>query len=126
MGFDMAQAKAQNRQVVHSTLAVPAFYDDDTLIEPVAITVRWHNKLSRAGALEGGYGVEIIEGIDRLVFNEPELTSKEPPLTLIEGGTVTIPSLAALAGSPVSFTLESEEPGDGPVSVYWSVSRDRS
>lgn len=126
MGFDKAQSMIQRRQVVHATLAVAAFYDDDTLIEPVAITVRWHNKLSRAGALEGGYGVEIIEGIDRLVFNEPELTSKEPPLTLIEGGTVAIPSLAALAGSPVSFTLEAEEPGDGPINIYWTVSRDRS
>lgn len=123
MGFDMAQAKAQRRQVVHTTLAVPAFYDDDNLIEPVAITVRWHNKLSRAGALEGGYAAEIIEGIDRLVFNEPELTSKG--VTLYEGGKVSIPSLAAAAGSPASFTLEAEEPGDGPLNVYWSVSRDR-
>lgn len=123
MGFDMAQAKAQNRQVVHSTLAVPAFYQDDDLPEPVAITVRWHNKLSRAGALEGGYDAEIIEGIDRLVFNQPELTSRE--LTPVERGRVEVPSLSALAGFSVVFTLEAEEPGDGPVNVYWSVSRER-
>jgi hypothetical protein len=112
--FDLAVLKANSRQSRHSALAVDAvYYDDETPSKP--ITVRWHNKLARAGALEGGFGAEVIEGINRLVFNESELTSAG--ITLRHEGRVTIPQYN------LTFSLDSQEPPDGPVNVYWTVAQ---
>lgn len=113
MGFDFAAAKATSRQIVHDYLAVEAVYEDYE-IEPETITVRWHNKLARAGALEGGFDVEVLTGVDRLVFNRPEITSKQ--IVLRHGGYVRIPQYG------IRYSLEAEEPADGPVNIYWSVS----
>ena len=123
MPFDFASAKTRSRQVVHSTLAVAAVYTDADHTTPVPVTVRWHSKLARAGALEGGFGVEVIEGIDRLVFNRDELAvavkadADDPgtPLELASLGVVYIESYDA------RFSLEAREPYDGPVSEYWTV-----
>lgn len=112
--FDLAVLKAQARQSVHDTLAVSAVYQDDDT-QPTGITVRWHNKLARAGALDGGFDVEVIEGINRLVFNEPEITSKG--ITLRHDGRVTIPQYN------LTFSLDSQEPGDGPTNIYWTVAQ---
>lgn len=112
MSFDFAAAKAASRQVVHDYLAVKAIYEDYEQ-EPEEITVRWHNKLARAGSLEGGFDVEVLTGIDRLVFNGPEIASKN--LTLRHGGYVIVPQYG------VRFSLEAEEPSDGPINRYWSV-----
>lgn len=114
-GFDFMAAKASSRQSVHDTLAVAAVYEDDNTVAPVPLTVRWHNKLSRAGALEGGFGVEVIEGIDRLVFNRPQLASKALELNSRGVVTITAPQWSA------RFSLEAREPDDGPVNEYWSV-----
>lgn len=119
MDFDFAQAKAESRQIVHDALAVTAVYHDVTT-PTTPITVRWHTKLARAGSLDGGFNAEIIEGIHRLVFNGPELLAARDGdgLDLKPQGIVTI----AFPGGPTTqFSLESQEPPDGPVNVYWTV-----
>jgi hypothetical protein len=115
----VAELKAECRQVLHENLAVSAFYSDGETPEPAEpnCTVRWHNKLARNGALDGNYAGEIIEGIDRLVFQDAELNSNN--LTLRQGGRVRIPDLVA------TFELDVREPGDGPLNVYWTVARMR-
>lgn len=111
-------------------MAVSAFYKDATLADEVEITARWHTKLTMAGKAEDGFDVSIVEGINRLVFQSPELTSEgraerslpELPtglaaLVLRRGGLVRVPSLEA------TFELDHEEETDGPLNVYWGVVR---
>lgn len=112
MDFDFAAAKAENRQSVHDALAVAAVYTDDNT-PATDVTVRYHTKLSNAGALEGGFGVQVLEGIDRLVFNAPQLAALG--IELRHGGQLAIPQYG------MAFSLDAEEPADGPVSVYWTV-----
>jgi hypothetical protein len=123
LGNSLADVKAQARRDLHAQAAVPATYIDDTLIETVptavqtaagsTLTVRWHSRLSRAGAREGGFDVEIVEGIERLVFSQDELDALG--LTLRRKGVVTLTDYG------MDFELDHEERPDGPVTVYWSV-----
>lgn len=118
MPFDFAAAKARVRQIVHNTLSVSATYLDDTLDEAQTLNVRWHDKINRLGDLDNMGWAEQIEGIDRIIFNLPEVTSKS--IVLRQGGVVTL--TAALYGS-VEFTLQAQEPVVGPIEVIWLVSR---
>lgn len=115
MAFDITEAKAKARRLVHGLAAAPASYLDETLDAPVDITVRWHNRIIKADTINDTS--EIISGVERLVFNEEELAAMDPPLTLRRGGTVTIPRY-----DNMQFELEFEEPNDGPVTTAWSVS----
>lgn len=112
----IGEIKAASRQALHESLAADAFYTHNAHTD-VPITVRWHNKLARAGALEGGFDVEIIQGIDRLVFNEPELVLKN--ITLQRGAVVRVPELG-----DATFRLDVEEERDGPINIYWTVVRE--
>lgn len=115
----IARAKLKGRQALHRALAAPAVYrDTSTPVDGLGITVRWHNKLVRNGAQEGGYDAEILEGIDRLVFQKSDLAVNA--VELKTKGTVTVPFDD---GSSAVFRLEAEEPEDGPENRYWSVSR---
>lgn len=125
----IAGLKKQSRLALHRAMAVSAVYQDDST-PPTWITVRQHNRLARNGSMEGGYDTEIIEGIDRLVFNETDLAVNavvvetglppETPVVLRSAGLVTIPEYKG-----AKYELEAEEPSDGPESIYWSVSRTR-
>lgn len=117
----IADHKTEARQAIHDRLAVSAIYErGSTRVEDtpeLRFTVRWHNKIAHMGAIEGGFDATIIDGINRLVFNDPQLTALG--LELRKGGRVTIPAWAA------SFELDSEEPMDGPLNRYWAVARVR-
>lgn len=113
MTLGVADLKLQSRRALHERLAVSARLP--AYPEATEITVRWHNKLARAGAQEGGFGVEIIEGIDRLVFSDEQLAAAG--IELGHGTLVEVPSLGA------TFTIDADEPTDGPHNVYWSVIR---
>ena len=123
----LAQYKADARRVLHERAAVSAFYSDD-VVDNVEITVRWHTKLTLAGRAPDGFDAAIIEGINRLVFQEPELTSEGrvarglPPLPddldsieLQREGKVTVPDYQ------IEFELDSMEEPDGPLNIYWNV-----
>lgn len=127
----VAQHKTKARRALHQRAAVSAFYQDNTLDAPVEVIARWHTKLSMAGKGEDGFDAQIIEGVNRLVFQGSELTSEgraasNPPLPplpdgldeleLVRGGTVTIPDLGDLV-----FTLDHREEPDGPLNIYWGV-----
>jgi hypothetical protein len=114
---NMAEIKAQAREALHEAMGVPATYLDDSLDDPVDLTVRWHHKLATAGAMEGGWDVQIIEGIDRLVFSQTELDEAldGDGLTLRQKGLVTI------TGYGATYELDFKEKGDGPQNVYWTV-----
>lgn len=116
--FSMAELKAQVRQTVHDTLAVPAVYLDDDLVMPAALTVRWHTKIDRFGDLDGGGYPEFIEGIDRVIFNIPELVAAG--VVLQEGGVLTI---AIQDIGDVELVLKVMEPKTGPVQEIWQVAK---
>lgn len=115
MGFDFAAAKAQARQAVHDTLKVAATVEVFPGNGPQDITVRWHDRINRFGNLENTGWAEVIEGIDRLIFNIPELTSK--------GIVLTDKSSVTLLASGLKFRLDAKQPVDGPVEEIWVVVR---
>lgn len=97
-------------------MAEPATYTAlDSSFYPDGLSVRWHNKLSRAGNEQGGFSTDIIEGIERLVFSQDELDALG--LVLERGGIVDVP------GYGLRFVLDTSEPADGPVNVYWVVTQ---
>lgn len=111
MPFDFAALKAKTRRVVHDTLAVDAFYQDDSMGAARPIKARWHNKLDRFGDLmDQGYA-EVVEGVDRVVL----FPCDYPTLNFVRGGVVTFPAYGR------SFRLEVREPKDGAHHAVWQV-----
>ena len=134
--MSLADIKVRARRAIHGRLAVPAhlvdedhpdgliFADDYT---GTRLTVRYHNKIARGGDLNGDYA-EIIDGIDKLVFldeNVAEVSAAlvangQPALVLSRGAEITIPGYKGL-----TFTLDTQEPPDGPAETLWVVARIR-
>lgn len=117
----IAGIKTQARQALHEAMSYPASYlapggDTYPTAEQteagLSLTVRWHTKLKITGERSQD-DVGVIEGINRLVFNLPELEALD--LTLARLGVVTVPDLGK------SFRLDYHEEPDGPISDYWSV-----
>lgn len=104
MTFNFADLKVETRRAVHDTLGVPAFYQDDTMSAPRAITARWFNKSAKYGDLvEAGYA-EVVEGVDRVVF----FPCDYPTIRFVRNGVITFPDYK------MSFRLDTLEPPDGP------------
>lgn len=114
---DFAALKAQVRQTVHDTMSTTGLYTHES--EPgveTELSVRWHNKIARMGdLLEAGYS-EVVEGINRLVFNVPELTEKA--VILRRGGRVTLTN--PHYGGAV-LVLDTMEPMVGPIEQIWLI-----
>lgn len=120
MPFDFAALKAQVRQVVHDTMAGPAEYSHPNYPGVVELRVRWHNKIARGGdLLDSGYS-EVIEGIDRVIFNEPELVQKS--VTLRRGGLLRLLS-PHMRGAVL--ILDSLEPRVGPIETIWLIAHEK-
>lgn len=111
MAFDFAALKAKTRRVVHDTLGVEAFYQDDSMSAPRPIRARWHNKVDRFGDLmDQGYA-EVVQGVDRIVLFPRDY----PTINFVRGGVVTFPAYQR------SFRLEVLEPKDGPDQAVWQA-----
>lgn len=121
MAFSIDQARKQARRVIHDHAAVLAVYtDNETPPEGVELRVRWHTKHARTGNPLAGYDAEILTGINRLVFDSSELTSKG--VALARGGVVDL--IDPDTRQPTaSFELDAEDDPDGPQNVYWLVTR---
>lgn len=134
--MSLIDIKTQARRAIHGKLAVPASYVDEDHPEGLifaedyagsGLTVRYHNKLDRSGNLDGDWA-EIIDGIDKLIFLDEQITelsaalveNGEAPLALSRGAVVTISGYKGL-----TFTLDSQEPPDGPLETRWVVARRR-
>lgn len=118
-----ALAKITARQRVHDSAGVALTYSDgveearpnaDDLAAGLVLTARWHNKnvVQQAAAQEAAV---ILENVDRLIFNQPQLNALG--LVLVRLGVVTFPEYE------MSFELDQPEDSDGPLNVYWAVSR---
>lgn len=134
--MSLADIKQKARRAIHGRLAVPAQLVDDDHPDGLifaddyagpGLTVRYHNKIERGGDLDGSYA-EIIDGIDKLVFldeNVAEVSAAlvangQPPLVLARAAQVTIPGYKGL-----TFSLDAQQPPDGPSETLWVVARMR-
>jgi hypothetical protein len=117
MEFDWAEAKACARQTVHDVLQVAATVVVAPGQDAQDISVRWHDKINRFGNLDNAGWAQTVEGIDRLIFNRPELETKG--IVLSGNSTVTLNA----AGD--KFQLDVKEPPNGPVEEVWVVVRIR-
>lgn len=126
MAIDWSSIKASTRRAVHDVFKVGATYQDHTMSQPVPVSVRWHNKIGVIGQETNQGYAEVIEGVDRVIFNREELeqtkyiTDNRMPITPIKGGRVTL--MDALYNNAV-LVLDSREPIVGPVDEVWSVAR---
>ena len=119
MAFSFSKAKSLVRRTVHKTFGVPAFYKDSSLSTPVAISARWHNKIERMGDLENQGYAEIIQGIDRVLFDATEART----VGVKRLGEVSFPELAATPTSAIpTFILNTRETETGPDREIWLVS----
>jgi hypothetical protein len=126
--------KLKGRRAIHSRASFDVTYIDDDHPDGLAFAVdyagqglraRYHTKLARNGDLDGTYA-EVIEGIERLVFSDENVAevsaalvaNGEPPLVLNRTGRVTIDAVKGAV-----FSLDSEEPADGPIETIWTVAR---
>lgn len=121
MPFDFAAAKLLVRTRVHETLAVQAFYLDDSMSAETEITARLHSRVSKPfGNLYDGAGfAEVIDGIDRIVFQTPTLDILGVPFTPVKNAVVRFPTL--IGG--LSFNLDIRDPPTGPAEEIWTVTR---
>ena len=134
--MSLADIKARARRAIHGRLGVAATLVDedhpDGLIFAedyvgTGLLVRYHNKLSREGDLDGDYA-NIIDGIDRLIFldenvaevSDALVANGEATLVLSRGALVRIEEYKGLV-----FSLDSQEPPDGPSETAWVVARSR-
>lgn len=116
MAFNFSACKALARRTVHTYLSVGALYTHSPLDEPVGLRVRWHNKIARFGDLEDGGYAEIVEGINRLIFDADELDEKG--IVLMKGAKVT---LTDPGFNNAALVLDTAEPRIGPIEVIWGV-----
>ena len=112
----ITELKARARRDIHGAFCVPAQYTDETLTEPVDVTVRWHHRIDRFGDLDSGGYAEVVDGIERLIFNRDELAEKGVQLRRRGAVTLTEPEWAGAV-----LRLDTREPYDGPVEEIWGV-----
>ncbi len=118
----MSDLKRASRTALHARLAEPCVYHDRDLgaiptAEQTAVglvlSARFKSKLRMASAESDG--LTIMENVESLIFNEDQLTALA--LELEHGTVVEFP------GYGVSFQLDQEMDRDGPLNVYWTVTR---
>jgi hypothetical protein len=134
MAFNFAKAKDLVRRTVHKTFGVQAFYQDSSLSKPVEISARWHSKIEQFGDLDNQSYAEIVQGIDRVIFEAAEVRK----IPIVRGGVVTFPEFGAGLGvglgsplggesiGPPAFVLAVREPSDGSFREAWTVTRKES
>lgn len=113
---DWLAHRTQARRDIHAAFAYAATYEDDVVVVPVPITVRWHAKAEIVGNISGGDYSEILSTIQNLLFNSEEIASKG--ITLKHGGLVKLTDFGNYA-----LELDVQEPPDGPIKIRWTVIR---
>lgn len=121
--MSMAEIKTDARNALHAEMAEPCSYSDrgtpatpsaEQLAEGLFLSARFASKTKIASAESDA--VSIMENIERLIFNQPQLDALG--LELDHGGLVEFP------GYGITFELDQRIDPDGPVNVYWTVVRD--
>jgi hypothetical protein len=119
MVFDWATTKREARATVFDTFKVAVTYTGPGSPGPVGVHVKLHGKLVTTGDIGANGLVEVIEGINQVVFNVEELAVIG--LVPFQNGIIQFP---AIYGS-VRFRLDAKKPMDGPIDLAWTVVQDR-
>ena len=120
--MSIADIKRKARTDLHRKLGEPCTYTaPDGAVFPsvaqaeagLALTVRFATKL-KAFTPETD-ALTILEGVERLIFNQDELTALS--LVLDHAGQVAVPEFELV------LDLDQEMDPDGPLNRYWTVTR---
>lgn len=118
-----ADIRRRARRDIHAAFAVSATYTDDVVRPPTPLAVRWHDKgssfsgiVSSVGNISGGDYAEVVENIDKIIFNTDELIEKG--ISPKRGGTITLTDYG-----DYQLVLDLREPTDGPLKMTWTVMR---
>ena len=117
MPFNFLELKLRARRVVHSTLGVPAFYQDTPLSTPEEVRVRWHNKKVSVGDYDDQGYANVIEGIERVIFDADQARA----VGVRRAGVVTIPNMGGPQGESVTLVLALQDDTAGPGEEVWQV-----
>ena len=116
--YDRASQVAAARRTVHAVMAVNAVYEHPTRLGAVGLSVRFHNRQVLAGDLvDSGYS-QVVEGVNRCLFNIEELNRKG--VELVVGGRIT---LTDPVNRGILLILDLEEPDNGPINRVWGVAK---
>lgn len=118
MAYDHAAVKARVRRTVHNTLGIAAEYVDDTMAAPEQLRVRWHNRIVQTGDLQNGGYAEIIDGINRVIFDIDELLLKG--VIVHRGGRLKI---SAPAFNGAVLVIGERDSDCGPIEQTWYVGK---
>lgn len=115
----LAQIKAKARKAVHAAFSYSATYKDGTLDAAVPVRVRWHNRLVMLGDYDQSGYANVIDGIERVIFDRSELATLgiEP----VRGGVVTITDEGM---NNTRLVLDTCEKHVGPLEEKWMVARE--
>ncbi len=116
MGFDFTSAVAAMRKVTQQVLGADGYYEDPARPGLVALKVRWHSRIAIMGdSADAGYA-NIIDGVNRVIFDRDELAEKGVELTRNGRITFAHPQLVGTV-----LILAEREPYEGPVQEIWQV-----
>lgn len=114
-----AAIKAKMRKAVHAAFSYSATYKDGTLDAAVEVQVRWHNRLVMLGDYDSSGYANVIDGIERIIFDRDELGTLG--VTPRRGGKVVITEEGM---NNTELTLDSREKNVGPLEEKWVVTRE--
>jgi hypothetical protein len=117
----LSAIKRETRLALQARMGEPCTYTTEDGVVPTAehvaaglgLTARFHTKAKVN--LGDSDGLTVMEPIEKLVFNQTELTALE--LTLENGAEIHFP------GYEITVILDQELDPDGPENVYWTVTR---
>lgn len=118
----ISDLKRDSRHALHEALAEPCLYHDRDrgpipsaadVAEGKSLSVRFKSKLRTASAEADG--LSILENVESLIFHDTQLAALA--LELEYGALIEIP------GYGITFRLDQEMDRDGPLNVYWTVTR---
>lgn len=113
----ITEIMARARRVVHATFGENATYSHPSSgVMEVPISVRWHNRIGIQGNLGDDGFTDLIEGVNRAIFNREELAEKN--LVLYKGGRIT---LTNSLNDGVVLILDSMDPHVGTINEIWNV-----
>lgn len=113
-----AAIKAQARRAVHTAFSFDATYQDRSLTDAVPITVRWHNRLVIQGDYDSSGYANVIDGIERVIFNREELATLG--IKPVQNAVIIITE-EGYEGT--TLFLDQKEAHVGPVEEKWWVKR---
>lgn len=110
------EQRAQARRDIHAAFSYACTYEDDVVVVPKKLTVRWHSKPEFVGNINNGDYADIFTTVRRLLFNLEEVTAAG--ITLKRGGLIKLTDF-----NNYPFKLDAQEEPDGPIKDTWSVAR---